>query len=537
MRALDTRLLRLVPVGSVATGLLSVARAGLAVAQAVLLAQVLARGFRGEPTSLVGVGVVLVLRGLAAAAQEGLSRRTSAAGKQSLRHQLLHRVAELGPAWLTRQRSGELATLVGPGADALDAFFAQYLPQLALAAVVPVAVLVTLFVADWPSAVVVAVTLPLLPVFLALVGRYTRQQTATQWRQLAQLGGHVLDVVQGLPTLRVFGRAKAQVLVLQRLSDEHRSATVRALRSAFLSAFVLELVATLSVAVLAVSVGFRLLAGDVSFDTALLVLLLAPEAYLPLRALGTSFHAAQEGVIAAGSAFDVMAEPVADLTRGRRVPLTTSLSLHGVSVIRDGRTALDGLDLEVAEHECVALEGMSGAGKSTVLALMLGLVVPTHGRVLVGGVDLREVDREWWRSQVGWVPQHPHLFARSVADNIRLGLPGATDGQVRRAARAAGAEQFVEELPHGFDTVLGEGGTGLSVGQQRRLAVARAFLRDAPLLLLDEPTAGLDAESEGELARSLERLCQGRTVVLATHHRNLVTPGYRVITLSDRVLA
>lgn len=291
MRSPDLRLLTVAPVGVGLTVALSAARAALALGQAVLLAHVLA----GRPAALGPRAAVLVLRVLAGALQDVVSRRAAARAKEQLRSRVLHRVADLGPRWLGGQRSGELATLLGTGTEQLDAFFAQYLPQLVLAVCLPLTVVVALVVVDWPSAVVVGATLPLLPLFLALVGRHTRTQTALQWRRLAELGGHFLDVVQGLPTLRVFGRAQAQVAVLRRITDEHRVATVQTLRTVFLSALVLELVATLSVAVLAVSVGFRLLAGGLTLETALLVLLLAPEAFLPLRAVGSAFHAALAG--------------------------------------------------------------------------------------------------------------------------------------------------------------------------------------------------------------------------------------------------
>ena len=537
MRGPDRRLLRLAPAGAWLTVLLGTIRAGTAVWQAFLLAAVLARGFSGQAPSLVPLGLVLVLRVLATALQGVVGRRTAAAVEEDLRRRVLHRAAERGPRWLSGQRSGELATLLGAGTEQLEAFFADYLPQLVLAVLVPSAVLVALVLVDWPSALVVGVTVPLLPLFLSLVGRHTRQQTARQWRRLSELGGHFLDVVQGLPTLRVFGRSQAQVAVLRRITEEHRAATVRTLRTAFLSALVLELVATLSVAVLAVSVGFRLLAGDLELRTALLVLLLAPEAYLPLRSLGSAFHAALDGVTVADSAFAVLEGTAPAHRAGRRVPTTSRLQLEDVSVQEDGRSSLAHLGLDVADGEHVALVGPSGSGKSTVLGLLLGLVVPTQGRVLVDGVDLRDMDLDRWRSRVAWVPQDPYLFACSIADNIRLGRPGATDEQVRRAGRDAGARAFVEDLPDGWDTVLGERGTGLSVGQRRRLAVARAFLRDAPLLLLDEPTAGLDADSEAAVAAALERLCLGRTVVLATHRQALVGPCHRRVVLELGALA
>jgi thiol reductant ABC exporter CydD subunit len=531
VKPLEPRLLRLAPGGTVVTAALSAVRAVLAVTQAVLLADLLADGFRGASVSLLWWGCVLLLRAAAGAAQELVSRRAAAGAKKELRGALLCHLSALGPSWLSGRRSGELATLLGTGLDALDGYFVLYLPQLLLSVLVPSGVLLALAWYDWRSAVIVAVTLPLLPVFLALVGMHTKQQTAHQWRELSRLGGHFLDVLSGLPTLRVFGRAQAQVAVLRRITDQHRVATVRTLRTAFLSALVLELVASLAVAVLAVSIGFRTLQGELDLRTALTVLLLAPEAFLPLRAVGAAFHAAMGGVVAAQAAFDLLDLPVPAPQQLRRPPTRGALVLEAVTVRRDGRIALDAFDLTVASGEQVVLEGPSGSGKSTALGLLLGLVIPTRGRVLVDGQDLRDLDLEAWRTNLSWVPQLPHLFACTIADNIRLGRPAASDREVREAARAAHAEDFVDALPAGFATVLGEGGRGLSVGQQRRIAVARAFLRDAPVLILDEPTAGLDDESEVAVAESVHRLSQGRTVVLATHRLEIVTAAHRVVRL------
>lgn len=539
MRPFDRRLLRFAPAaraGAALTVSLSVTRALLAVAQAVLLAHVLAAGFRGSVVrgSLLVLGAVLVARGVASALQDVVSRRTGAGVQQQLRGKVLERVTDLGPLWLTQQRSGELATLLGTGLESLDGYFRLYLPQLVLAVAVPAAVLAALAATDWRSAVVIGVALPVLPLLLALVGMHTKEQTARQWRELAHLGGHFLDVVAGLPTLQVFGRAQAQVLVLRRITDEHRLATVATLRTAFLSALVLELLATLSVAVVAVSVGFRLLAGDLTLDQALLVLLLAPEAFLPIRAVGAGFHAAMDGMCAAEAAFTVLDSARPTRPRGREVPDRISVRFDQVSVLHEGRhePSLEGVDLTVEPGEHVALLGPSGSGKSTVLAVLLGLVDPTAGRVLVDGVDLRDVDLDRWRARLAWVPQRPHLLARSVADNIRLGCPAASDAAVWSAARAAHADDFISDLPDGLDTVLGERGHGLSVGQQRRIAVARAFLRDAPFLLLDEPTADLDAHSEAAVADSLRRLTAGRTVVFATHRREILTPEHRCVVLA-----
>jgi thiol reductant ABC exporter CydD subunit len=541
VRPLDPRLLKEVAParwGVVTTAGLSAARAAVIVAQALLLARVLAGGFDGRLhiVALTWLGISLLLRGVLAAVQDHVSRRVSVAVREQLRARLTRHVLRLGPAWLSGRTTGEIGTLLGPGVESLDGYFGQYLPQLVLSLAVPGAVLVALARTDWQSGVILGFCLPLLPLFLALVGMHTRAQTANQFRRLAQLGGHFLDVVVGLPTLRVFGRAQAQVPVLRRITDEHRHATTRMLRSAFLSAFVLELTATLSIAVLAVSVGFRLLSGELPLEAALAVLVLAPEAFLPLRAVGGAFHAAQDGAGAAEAALDVLALPVPE-QRGRQRATGSGFALREVSVVRGGRApSLHGITLVVGEGEQVALLGPSGAGKSTVLDVVLGLVEVTSGVVELGGRDLREVDLEDWRAGIAWVPQRPTLFQGSVLDNIALARPGATRQQVRAAAREANAEEFIDALPRGFDTPLGELGSGLSVGQQRRIAVARAFLRDAPRVLLDEPTADLDAVSEAAVAEALDRLCEGRTVLMATHRREALLPGMRLVQMRSAEL-
>jgi ATP-binding cassette subfamily C protein CydD len=547
VRPIDPRLLRLVPrarLGLALTAALSAARAALAVTQALVLGHVLALGFTGSGVAplrgdLLLLALTLLGRGGLGAAQDVVSRRGAASVKAGLRVQVLDRVGQLGPSWISTRRSGEIATLLGSGLDALDGWFCAYLPQLVLASIVPLTVVTTLLFVDLQAAVLVAVMLPLLPIFLALVGMHTKAQTAGQWRELAQLGGHVLDVVRGLPTLRVFGRAGRQVEVLRTLTERHRVATMRTLRTAFLSSLVLELVATLAVAVLAVSVGFRLLAGQVTFETALVVLLLVPEAFLPLRAVGTSFHAAMDAVTAFDVAFEILQTGLPTPTVRRSCPTRVSVTLDKVTVRHPDRhhPVLLDVDLVLEVGETVALIGPSGSGKSTLLAVVLGLVVPDEGQMLIGGTNLRDVDLEAWRRQLAWVPQRPHLFAGTIADNLRLGRPDATDEQVRLAAQDAEAESFIEDLPRGFDTVLGEGGQGLSLGEQRRIAVARAFLRDAPVLVLDEPTAGLDVVSEAAVARAVARLAVGRTVLLATHRYTHLLPAQRQVRVDrGRVL-
>lgn len=541
MKPLDPRLLstaraaRGFLVLTVGLGLLVTA---LVLTQASLLAHAVARVSEGAPaatlrTTLGALLVVVLLRALAAYGGELAALRAAAKVKAQLRTRLLAHVVRLGPSWLTGQRAGELTTLATRGLDAMDVYFARYLPQLVLACVVPVAVLARVAGADLTSAVVIAVTLPLVPVFMVLVGMHTQARTERQWRLLSALGGHFLDVVEGLPTLKVFGRAKAQVDVIRRVTDEHRRATMGTLRVAFLSALVLELLATLSTALVAVEVGLRLLRGGLPYETALTVLVLTPEAYLPLRQVGLQFHAAMEGVTVAQQVFDILDVTPPRPEQERELAAAGAIVLDGVTVVHAdrGAPALDEVSLRVEPGERVAVVGASGAGKSTLLAVLLGFSRPDRGCVTVGGVDLGEADLESWRRLVAWVPQRPHLFAASVADNIRLGRRDATDDEVRAAARLAGAEEFVDALPHGFATHVGERGLSLSSGQRQRVALARAFLRDAPVLLLDEPTAHLDPETAAGVQDAVERLMAGRTVVLVSHVHGWTLGADRVVTM------
>ena len=526
-----------------ATTACGVATAVLVIAQAGLLADILTRGFldrTGLGPLRVELGLlagVVVARAVLSYLQEAAAHRAAAAVKAQLRRSLLGRLPTLGPDWVAENKAGELSTLMSRGVDALDGYFARYLPQLVLSVVVPAAVLARILLADWESMAIVAVTLPLIPVFMVLIGLYTRRETERQWHLLHRLGGHFLDVVEGLPTLRVFGRAKAQVETIRSVGEAHRRATMRTLRTAFLSALTLELLSTLSVALVAVSVGLRLVGGHIGLHEALLVLLLAPEAYLPLRAVGTQFHASMEGVTAAQDVFDVL-EARSPAAAGGPLPVAAdaaSLRLNGVTVLRDGRdgAALDSVDLCVRPGERVALVGPSGAGKSTVLHLFLGFLRPDAGTVTVGGVDLAAADLDAWRSQVAWVGQSPYILAGTIADNIRLGRPDATDDDVRRAAVSADAASFIDALAEGYDTVVGERGVGLSAGQRQRVALARAFLRDAPVLLLDEPTAGLDAESEAAVLDAVRRLMSGRTVLVVAHRPAVMAAADRVVTLAS----
>jgi len=525
---------------------LGVVTSVLVVAQAWLLADVVSGVFvRHEDLQRLRLPLVLLLMAIAGRAvvswgSELAANRSSARAKSELRLALLEKVIAIGPD-APEESTGDIAVLATKGIDALDGYFARYLPQLVLAVIVPLVILVVVVSRDWISALIIAFTVPLIPLFMALVGATTADRTASQMRTLQRLARHFLDVVAGLPTLKVFGRAKAQVATIRHLSVRYRETALAALKVSFLSSLILELVATISVAMVAVAVGLRLMGGHLSLMTALFVLVLAPEAYLPLRLLGQNYHASAEGMAAADQVFEVLERPLPE--GGERTelpdPSRTGLVVEGLCVSYPGRPepALDGLNLRVAPGEVVALVGPSGCGKSTLLKVLLGFVRPREGTVRIGSVELGDLDADAWRAQVAWVPQRPHLFAGSLADNIALGRPDASDDQLRQAVNDAGLATLVARLPEGIDTILGEDGAGLSAGERQRVALARAFLRDVPLLLLDEPTANLDGETEDQVLAAVRRLVRGRTALVVAHRPALAAMADRVITMTTEVSA
>ncbi|MGA5188005.1 thiol reductant ABC exporter subunit CydD [Streptomyces griseoincarnatus] len=540
MKPIDPRLLRYARAtrGFLAAVVgLGAVGAGLVVAQAMLIAEIVVGSFQdGRPAGDLRTPLLLLVataagRGLVGWLTELAAHRASAAVKSELRGRLLDRATALGPGWLDGQHTGSLVTLATRGVDALDGYFSRYLPQLGLAVVVPAAVLARIVTEEWVSAAIIVGTLPLIPVFMVLIGWATQNRMDRQWLLLSRLSGHFLDVVAGLPTLKVFGRAKAQAESIRTITAEYRRATMRTLRIAFISSFALELLATLSVALVAVTIGMRLVHGELDLYTGLLILILAPEAYLPLRQVGTQYHAAAEGLGAAEEIFTVLETPVP--TEGKGTVPQGALAFQNVTVRYPGRIsdAVTDVSFTVAPGETVALVGPSGSGKTTLLSAALGFVRPDAGRVSVGGADLTGLGLAEWHCRVAWVPQRPHLYAGTIAENVRLARPDADDAAVRRALRDAGALDFVDALPHGAGTVLGEDGAGLSAGQRQRLALARAFLADRPVLLLDEPTAALDGATEAEVVAAVRRLTEGRTVLLVVHRPALLAVADRVVRL------
>lgn len=493
------------------------------------------------PMAAAGLAAVFAAKGLLAWANQWLANRTSAAVKSQLRMDVLR--ARVSRPVDPDANTGGLITLVTQGLDALDGYYAKYLPQLLLAATVPLIIGVAILTSDLLSAVIVAFCLPLIPVFMALVGWTTEARTKRRWRTQTRLANHFADLVLGLPTLQVFGRAKAQAAGLRKSEDANRRETMGTLRISFLSALVLELLATLSVAVVAVTIGFRVLAGGVDLRTALFVLILAPEAFLPVRQVGVHFHDSQDGIAAADAAFQLIDGPAgaesaagaasadgvvasAPSDRSRRA---FRLELAGLGhSYAGGEPVLQGLDLAIAPGEIVALTGPSGGGKTTALNAVMGFIAPTEGQVLVDGRPLAERDLTEWRTHVAWVGQNPGMISGTVADNVRLGYPHATELACREALDTAGGV----DIP--LAQSVGDDGEGVSAGERRRIAMARALLRitmgRAKLLLLDEPTAGLDADSEATLLKGLRQL--GTSALVVSHRPAVIAEADRVVEVT-----
>ncbi len=545
---LDPRLLReaaAVRLALALTVLLGTLGGVAIVAQAWLLSRAIDRVFIGGQ-SLAGVETLLLLflvlaglRAVLAWSSELTAHHVADQVKADLRHRLAAHLLALGPAYVQGERSGELTATLVDGVEALDAYFRQYLPQLALAALVPLAVLLFVFPLDPVSGIILLLTAPLIPIFMILIGSAAEALTRRQWTALGRMSAHFLDILQGLSTLKALGRSREQLRSVAAVSDRYRRTTMGVLRVTFISALVLEMVATLSTAVVAVQVGLRLLYGQLAFEQALFVLVLAPEFYQPLRLLGARFHAGMQGTAAAARIWDILDAEPRPVRRAAPV-LEASVPFPLLPIAFDDvhlaydegtRPALQGVSLTLAPSEKVALVGPSGAGKSTVAYLLLRFLEPDRGTITAGGRPLAAVEHAAWRRHIAWVPQRPALFYGTVADNIRLGRPQAGPDEVMWAARQANADEFVRRLPQGYDTLLGERGARLSGGQIQRLALARAFLQDAPLLLLDEATANLDPEVEQLIQEALERLLRGRTALIIAHRLHTIYHADRILVL------
>ena len=534
---------------------LGFAASALTLLQAGVLSRVISQVFLAGWSLERAAGLLAVFAGVAALRAGLLWGSETAAGalavriKAGLRRQLFQHILELGPAFTRGERTGELTNAAVEGIEALDAYYRQYLPQLALAALVPLTFLVFVFPLDPLSGLVLLLTAPLIPVFMILIGSAAKALTRRQWQSLSRMSAYFLDVLQGITALKLLGRSRAQISNIARVSERFRQTTMSVLRVTFLSALALEMVATLSTAVVAVEVGLRLLYGRLAFEQAFFVLLLAPEFYLPLRLLGTRFHAGMAGVEAAKRIAEVLeisgrrcSSPTRSSVSSQQVPVTShqspvtpspAITFDNITYSYGDSPALKDVSFSIQPGQRVALVGPSGAGKSTVAALLLRFIHPAGGQIEAGGRPLEVLSPQEWRRRVAWAPQNPYLFYGTVAENIRLARPEASLEEVVRAARLANADEFIRSFPKGYDTPVGEHGARLSGGQAQRISLARAFLQDAPFVLLDEPSANLDPENEALLQQALERLLAGRTALIIAHRVNTVLHADHILVLDD----
>jgi len=519
------------------------ASALLTILQAVLLSRVVDGAFlRGHnlsqewPRLWLLLGVILARSAVGGLHEIG-ARAIAVRVKSDLRRRLFAHIQALGPLYVRGQRAGELTAAAVEGVEALDPYFSQFLPQVLVTALVPLTILLFVFPQDWPSGAVMLLTVPMIPLFMVLIGKGAEVATRRQYRMLGQLSAQLLDTLYGLTTLKLLGQSREHARTVARVSDQYRRATLSVLRFTFLSAFALELLATISTAIIAVEVGLRLLYGRLTFPAAFFVLILAPEFYIPFRMLGLRFHAGMSGVSAAERIFAILDEAprCAPVHReARNVPIR-AIVLEDVSYTYPGgsRPALQHVNLRLERGERVALVGPSGAGKSTLVGLILGFLTPTEGRTRTEYADGTVVDGPPPLEQVAWVSQQPYIFHDTLEANLRLARPEATPEELERACRAAALDDVVRSLPEGWNTVVGTEAARLSGGEAQRLALARAFLKDAPILILDEPTSHLDPRTEALLEEGTRRLLEGRTALIIAHRLYTVRNADRIVVLNE----
>lgn len=504
----------------------------LMIASAYLLAQSIHLVmFEGADLSAVShflwtLGGLILVRGLLLALSQRLSARAARNIKSNIRANLLAKITQLGPNFTDQKGHGAMLNTLHDGVEALHDYYANYLPSVAYSALIPLAILVVIFPTDWQAGLIFLFTAPLIPFFMILVGHKAEKLNQERWQQLAVLGNYFFDRIRGLTQLKLFDATKRELKQIAKISDDFRHATLSVLKIAFLSSFALEFLATISVALVAVLIGFRLFFGTLDFATGFVVLLLAPEFYLPLRKLGNHYHARLEGISAAGEMLEILQTPGNEsqvMAKPASSALDDTSNNGSITVSRlsftypNSNEGIHDITLALPATGMMAFVGASGAGKSTLFDCFLGFYPQVISCIDAGNGPFSAADIPKWQQEIAWIPQQPTLFYASIKENIMLGKPNATSAEVTIAAEKAGALAFIQSLPDGFDTLLGEQGEGLSGGQKQRIALARAFLKDAHILILDEPTAHLDSATERDVQRAINEHAKTHLVLVIAH--------------------
>ncbi len=528
---------------SIISGILA---AGMLIAQAYYLSQVIDSAFiqrSGVEKLFLPLGLFAFFSTLRMAFN-WLSHTEANRGTLIIREKVFTRltntVGSLGPIYAKSVQSGRLSTTLLKGVEALDAYYSQYIPQIFFALFTPLLIAGTIMPNDPISGGILLGTAPLIPLFMILIGKSASAMTEKQWKTMSRMSGFFLDVLQGLPTLKLFAQSKRQHDAIEESGETFRHATMRVLKVAFLSSLTLELVGTIGTAIIAVGIGLRLMAGQLTFQHALFVLILTPDFYLPLRQLGTKFHAGMEGVSASKEIFAILdqgttASPQKPAFAVQEIAGKRSILFTEVSYTYPGgaQPALEGINATIPAGKTTAIIGPSGAGKSTLINLILRFQVPGEGSITIDGNPIHPIPLEEWHKQISWVPQHPYLFNATLRENIRLAKPDASAEEMESALNKTGLTNFIKTLPEGLETMIGEEGARLSGGEAQRVALARAFLKNAPLLVLDEPTSHTDPELEAALRSSIQELMRGRTTVIIAHRLETIRSAEQIIVVSE----
>ncbi|KTF12602.1 thiol reductant ABC exporter subunit CydD [Pseudoalteromonas carrageenovora] len=519
----------------------------LMIAGAYLLAQTIHNVmFEGESLAQVThllwpLAGIILLRALFLALSERLSAFAALKIKSAMRQTLLTKLTQLGPSYIEQHGQGATLNTLHDGVEALHDYYAKYLPGVAYSALIPIAILVVIFPTDYKAGLIFLLTAPLIPFFMILVGSKAEDLNQKRWKQLAVLGNYFFDRIQGLTQLKLFNATRTELKHIAKISDDFRHATLDVLKIAFLSSFALEFLATISVALVAVIIGFRLFFGTLDFATGFVVLLLAPEFYLPLRQLGSHYHARLQGISAAADMVTILNAPLPEQSQQNNAHVSEPINTISINNLNftypNSNEGIKNINLALPNKGLVALVGASGSGKSTLFDCILGFHPQVVGQISINDKPLDATNINTLQNKIAWIPQTPTLFYQSISDNIKIAKPDASQLELEQAAHQAGALDFINTLPNGFNTLIGEQGEGLSGGQKQRIALARAFLKQAPILVLDEPTAHLDSQTEQLIQRAINDYAKTHLVLVIAHRLNTVKNANNIIVMQNGEVA